>query len=136
MRKREGIEPRHGYSAVDADGVMFTEGHIKGAQPAMAPANPPGSKTVARHQGSVRNSGDPLGSSTDGSRVAQPAHREETRRPRGSRMPAYERRRGVTPTEQREAQRGARSKAPPATRRGGTTATTGIERIAARARQA
>src|SRR5215813_632892 len=53
MRKREGIEPRHGYTTVDADVVMFTEGHIKGAQQAMAPANPPGSKTVARHQGSV-----------------------------------------------------------------------------------
>ena len=62
MRKREGIEPRHGYTTVDADVVMFTEGHIKGAQLAMAPANPPGSKTVARHQGSVGNSGDPLGS--------------------------------------------------------------------------
>src|SRR5215475_366242 len=116
MRKREGIEPRHGYTTVDADVVMFTEGYIKGAQPAMAPANPPGSKTVARHQGSVGNSGDPLGSSTDGSRVAQPAYREETRHPRGSRMPPYERRGGVTPTEQREAQRGARSRATPATR--------------------
>jgi RNA-directed DNA polymerase len=136
MRKREGIEPRHGYTTVDADVVMFTEGHIKGAQQAMAPANPPGSKTVARHQGSVGNSGDPLGSSRDGSRVAQPAHREETRYPRGSRMPPYERRGGVTPTEQREAQKGARSRATPATRRGGTTATTGIERIATRARQA
>ena len=51
-------------------------------------------------------------------------------------MPPYERRRGVTPTEQREAQRGARARATPATRRGGTTATTGIERIATRARQA
>src|SRR5499426_4218620 len=136
MHKREGIEPRNGYETVDADVVMFTEGHIKGAQPAMAPASPPGSKTVARHQGSVGNSGDPLGSSTDGSRVAQPAHREETRHPRGSRMPPYERRGGVTPTEQRGAQRGARSRATPATRRGGTTATTGIERIATRARQA
>ena len=136
MRKREGIEPRHGYETVDADVVMFTEGHINGAQPAMAPANPPGSKTVARHQGSVGNSGDPLGSSRDGSRVAQPAHREETRHPRGSRMPPYERRGGVTPTEQREAQRGARSMATLATRRGGPTATTGIERIATRAHQA
>src|SRR5262245_36426238 len=136
MRQREGIEPRHGYETVDADVVMFTEGHIKGAQPAMAPASPPGSKTVARHHGSVGNSGDPLGSSRDGSRVAQPAHREETRHPRGSRMPPYERRGGVTPTEPREAQKGARSRATPATRRGGPTATTGIERIATRARQA
>jgi RNA-directed DNA polymerase len=51
-------------------------------------------------------------------------------------MPPYERRGGVTPTEQREAQRGARSRATPATRRGGPTATTGLERIATRARQA
>jgi hypothetical protein len=87
MRKREGIEPRHGYTTVDADVVRFTEGNIQGAQQAMAPAHPPGSKTVARHQGSVGNSGDPLGSSRDGSRGAQPAHREETRAPRGSRMP-------------------------------------------------
>src|SRR5262249_10303620 len=98
MRKREGIEPRHGYETVDADVLLFTEGHIKGAQLAMALANPPGSKTVARHQGSVGNSGDPLGSSRDGSRVAQPAYREETQQPRGSRMPPYERRGGVTPT--------------------------------------
>src|SRR5215475_769840 len=94
MRKREGIEPRHGYATVDADVFLFTEGHIKGAQLAMAPANPPGSKTVARYQGSAGNSGDPLGSSKDGSRVAQPAYREETPRPRGSRMPPYERRGG------------------------------------------
>jgi hypothetical protein len=32
MRKREGIEPRHGDTTVDADVGMFTEGHIKGAQ--------------------------------------------------------------------------------------------------------
>src|SRR5215470_18650934 len=87
MRKREGIEPRHGYSTVDADVVLFTEGHIKGAHPAMAPANPPGSKTVARHQGSAGNSGDPLGASRDGSRVAQPAYREETGHPGGGRIP-------------------------------------------------
>ena len=87
MRKREGLEPRHGYTTVDADVGMCTAGHIKGAQPAMAPANPPGSKTVARHQGSVGSAGDPLGASRDGSRVAPPAHREETRYPRGSRMP-------------------------------------------------
>ena len=63
MRKREGIEPRNGYSTVDADVVMFTEGHIKGAHLAMAPANPPGSKTVARHQGHVRaaSGGQPSG---------------------------------------------------------------------------
>ena len=51
-------------------------------------------------------------------------------------MPPYERRSGVTPTEQREAHTGARSTATPATPRGGPTATTGVERIARRARQA
>ena len=66
MRKREGIEPRHGYTTVDADVVMFTEGHIKGAQQAMAPANPPGSKTVARQQGRDGNSGDTMRSSSVG----------------------------------------------------------------------
>src|SRR5262245_61752651 len=88
MRKREGIEPRHGYFTVDADAVLFTEGHIKGAHPAMAPANPPGSKTVARHQGSVGNSGDPLGSSRDGSRVAQPAYRKQPHAPEEVGLPA------------------------------------------------
>ena len=43
----------------------------------MAPANPSGSKTVARHHGRVGNSGDPLDSSKEGGRVAQPAHWQE-----------------------------------------------------------
>ena len=90
MRKREGIEPRYGQKNVGADVVSKTEGHINGAAMAMALANPPGSKTGARHYGRVENSGDPLGSSTEGRRVAQPAHREETQRPKGSRMSPYE----------------------------------------------
>jgi len=45
----------------------------------MAPANPPGSETGARHQGRVGNSGGPMGSSMTRSRVAQPANREEAR---------------------------------------------------------
>ena len=49
-------------------------------------------------------------------------------------MPSYERRSGVTPAEQRGAQPAARSMATSATRRGGTTTTTGVERIAHRAR--
>src|SRR6266853_5925412 len=69
---------------------------------AMAPANPPGSKTGARHQGKVGNSGDPMGSSMDGGRVAQPMNGKEAPRPLGSRIPPYERRGGGTPTEQRE----------------------------------
>lgn len=76
-----------------------------------------------------------MDSSTDGSRVAQLANREEAQRSMGSRMPPYERGRGVTPTEQRGAHAVARSVATPSTPRGGVTATTGIERIAIRARQ-
>ena len=49
-------------------------------------------------------------------------------------MPPYERRSGVTPAEQRGAQPVARSMATSATRRGGATTTTGVERIAQRAR--
>jgi hypothetical protein len=86
MRKREGIEPRYERETVGADAVSKAEGHINGADRAMASLNPPGSKTGARHQGKVGNSGGPMGSSTEGSRVAQPANREEAQRPIGSRM--------------------------------------------------
>jgi hypothetical protein len=123
MRKCEGIEPRHGYETVDADVLSNTEGYIKGAAPALALANPPGSKTAARHQGSVGNSGDPMDSSQEGGRVAQPADREKTRRSMGSRMSPYERRGGVTPTEQRGAHAVDRSMAS-SIRRDGATATT------------
>ena len=50
-------------------------------------------------------------------------------------MPPYERRSGVTPAEQRGAHAVDRSMATPSTRRGGATATTGVERIARRARR-
>jgi RNA-directed DNA polymerase len=76
-----------------------------------------------------------MDSSKEGGRVAQPAHRKETRRSMGSRMSPYERRGGVTPTEQRGAHAVDRSMATPSTRRGGATATTGVERIASRARR-
>lgn len=76
-----------------------------------------------------------MDSSTDGSRVAQLANREEARRSMGSRMSPYERGSGVTPTEQRGAHAVARSVATPPTPRGGAAATTGIERIATRARR-
>jgi hypothetical protein len=89
MRKREGIEPRYEREIVGADAVSNAEGNINRADTAMALANPPGSKTGARHQGRVGNSGGPMGSSTDGSRAAQPANREEARRPIGSRMSPY-----------------------------------------------
>ena len=76
-----------------------------------------------------------MDSSKEGGRVAQPAHREETRRSMGSRMSPYERRREVTLTEQRGTHAVDRSMATPPTPRGGPAATTGIERIASRARQ-
>src|ERR671914_472184 len=69
------------------------------------------------------------------SKGAQPANRKEARRPMGSRMSPYERGRGVTPMEQRGAHAAARSTATPSTRRGGSAATTGVERIASRARR-
>lgn len=86
MRKREGIEPRYGQEIVGADVVSKTEGHITGAATAMAPENPPGSETGARHHGKVGNSGGPIGSSIEGSRVAQLANQEEARGSIGSRM--------------------------------------------------
>jgi RNA-directed DNA polymerase len=49
-------------------------------------------------------------------------------------MPAYERRSGGTSAEPRGAQPGARAMATSSTRRGGATTTTGVERIAQRAR--
>ena len=76
-----------------------------------------------------------MGSSTEGGRVSQPANRKEARRPMGSRMSPYERGSGVTPTEQRGAHAAARATATPPTRRGGSAATTGVERIAQRARR-
>ena len=76
-----------------------------------------------------------MGSSMEGSRVAQAANRKEARWPIGSRMSPYERGGGVTPTEQRGAHAVARSAEPPPTPRGGKAATPGVERIANRARQ-
>ena len=101
MRKREGIEPRYRHESVGAEAVNKVEGNSEGAAMARALTNPPGSETGARHQGKVGNTGGPMGSSREGRRAAQSAHREEARRPRGSRMSPYERGRGVTPTEQR-----------------------------------
>ena len=75
-----------------------------------------------------------MDSSTDGGRMAQPAHWEDIQGFIGSRMPSYERRSGVTPAEHRRAQPVARSMATPSTPRGGAPATTGVERIARRAR--
>lgn len=115
--------------------LLDMAGNSKGAQPAKAPAHAPGSKTVARHQGRDGNSGGPMGSSTPGGRAAQPANRQEARRPLGSRLSPDERGSGVTPREQRGAHAAARSTATPSTRRGGSAATTGVERLASRARR-
>ena len=81
MRTREGIEARYRHESVGADAVNKAEGNIEGANTARARTNPPGSETGARHHGKAGNSGGPLGSSREGSRVAQSAHREEARRP-------------------------------------------------------
>ncbi len=97
-----------------------------------ASEGPPGSETVARQQGIVGNSGDPMRSSRKGGRVAQPVNREETRRRIGSRMSPYERRGGVTSTEQRGAHSDAGSAETPTTLRGGNKADTGVESIAKR----
>jgi hypothetical protein len=68
MRKREGIEPRYERETVGADAVSKAEGHIKGADMARAPMNPPGSETGARHHGRAGNSGGPMDSSHERSR--------------------------------------------------------------------
>ena len=75
-------------------------------------------------------------SSTEGSRVAQAANREEARRFMGSRMSPYERGSGVTPIEQRGTHAVARSVVTSPTPRGGAAVKTGVERRAHRARQA
>lgn len=99
----------------------------------MTPEGPPGSETVACQQGNVGNSGDPIGSSANGGRAAQPENREEARRPTGSRMSPYELGSGVTPTEQRGAHLAADSMETSTTRRGGKKAETGVESIFNRA---
>jgi len=79
MREREGIEPR------DENQLwMLTLLVKRKATPkkptATASAGPPGSKTVARDQGRVGNSGGPIGSSDTG--VGQ--HNQTTgRKPNG-----------------------------------------------------
>jgi RNA-directed DNA polymerase len=136
MRKREGIEPRYQGATVRADRRLDREGQSQGAHPAKAPAHAPGSKTGARQQGRDGNAGGPMGSPTDGGRVAQPAHRQEARRPMGRRRSPDERGSGGTPRAHRGAPAVAGSTAPPATRRGGSAANTGVARRAKRARRA
>ena len=135
MRKREGIEPRYGYETVGADMLSFIEGNIKGADETMAPANSLGSKTVARHQGRVGNSGGPMGSSREGRRAAQPDNREEAPTTHGKSDALVRATKWGNAPRAKGAQMAARSTATPPTRRGGPAATTGVERIATRARR-
>jgi hypothetical protein len=132
MRKREGIEPRHEQRSVGADLLSNREGHIQGAK-SQGSREPTG----VGDRGTSARQGRELGRSEAllqrGGRAAQPAHREDAQWRIGSRMPPYERGRGVTPAEHRGAHGVTDSRATPATHRGGATATTGIESIARRA---
>ena len=65
MHKREGIEPRYQNQLWMPTPLVERKAILK--EPiAMASEGPPGSETVARHQGKAGNSGDPMNSSTLG----------------------------------------------------------------------
>jgi hypothetical protein len=132
MRTREGIEPRDEQRIVGADLLSNREGHIQGAQ-GQGSREPTGVGDRGTSTGQDRELGRSDALLQRGGRAAQPAHREEAQRRIGSRMPPYERGRGVTPAEPRGARTVTDSMATPATRRGGTPATTGIESTARRA---
>jgi hypothetical protein len=134
MRTREGIEPRDERKTVGADMVSNMEGSIRGAN-GQGPREPTGVEDRGTSAGQGWELGRSKGLPHDEGRVAQPAHREEARGSLGSRMPPYERGRGVTPVEQRGAHGVTDSMVTPSTRRGGTPATTGVESIARRARR-
>ena len=134
MRKREGMEPRDEQRIVGADMVSNMEGSIRGAN-GHGPREPTGVEDRGTSAGQGRELGRSDALLQPGGRAAQPAHREDARWRIGSRMPPYERGRGVTPAEQRGAHGATDLRATPSTRRGGTTATTGIEFIARRARR-
>src|SRR5215510_6301227 len=121
-------------STVGADMVSDMEGHIQGAN-GQGPREPTGVKDRGTSAGQGRELGRSDALLRAGGRAAQPAHREDAPRRIGSRMPPYERRRGVTPAEQRGAHGGKDAMATPSTRRGGATATTSVESIASRARR-
>jgi hypothetical protein len=65
MRQREGIEPRD-ENKLWMPTLLVKRKAIPRKPTATASAGPPGSKTVARDQGKVGNSGDPIGSSDTG----------------------------------------------------------------------
>ena len=118
---------------VGADVLSNTEGHIRGTN-GHGPREPTGVEDRSTCTRQSRELGRSSGLLQEGGRMVQPAHWQASQRPRGSRMPSYERRSGVTPAEQRGAQPAARSMATSATRRGGATTITGVEQIAQRAR--
>ncbi len=65
MRQREGIEPR--YEMKQWMPTLLVKRKATPKKPtAKASEGPPGSKTVARYQGKVGNSGDPIGSPETG----------------------------------------------------------------------
>ena len=134
MRTREGIEPRDERIIVGADLLSNREGSIRGAN-GQGPREPTGVEDRGTSAGQDRELGRSDALLQRGGRAAQPAHREDAQRRIGSRMPPYERGRGVTPAEQRGAHGVTDSRATPSTHRGGATATTGIESIARRARR-
>jgi hypothetical protein len=132
MRQREGIEPRDEQIIVGADMVSNMEGSIRGAK-GQGPREPTGVEDRGTSTGQSRELGRSDALLQSGGRAVQPAYREDAQRRIGSRMPPYERGRGVTPAEQRGARTVTDSIATPATRRGGHAATTGIESTAKRA---
>src|SRR5918992_377889 len=134
MRTREGIEPRDERIIVGADLVSNREGSIRGAN-GQGPREPTGVEDRGTSAGQDRELGRSDALLQLGGRAAQPAHREEAQGRSGSRMPPYERGRGVMPAEQRGAHGATDLRATPSTHRGGATATTGIESIARRARR-
>src|SRR6266850_2940179 len=132
MRQREGIEPRDERRIVGADLLSNREGSIRGTK-GHGPREPTGVEDRGTSTGQSRELGRSDVLLSLRGRAVQPAHREEARRRIGSRMPPYERGRGVTPAEPRGARTVMDSIATPPTRRGGHAATTGSESIARRA---
>src|SRR5882724_2632327 len=131
MRQREGIEPRDEQRIVGADMVSNMEGSIRGAK-GQGPREPTGVEDRGTSTGQSRETREIRCAPPVRARAVQPAHWEEARWRIGSRMPPYERGRGVTPAESRGARTVTDSMATPATRRGGHAATTGIESTARR----
>ena len=132
--QREGNEPRRENARVGADVLRDAEGHIRGPT-AMAPASPPGS--VTRH---VTKAGSGTREVLWGPPKQEVGwHNRHTGRkpiaPEGSRMSPSSKDVGNAHGAERDPY-GDRSMATSTTPRGGRETTTGVERIARRARQA